>query len=109
MWNDIDLYHAVRDFTADPVSFPPDEVRALIRELVSGSGGNSFPRPALIVSADGKPPALCADSGRSHPQTDQLHRCSTYKYTSYTVHAFELRALSQYDPYTRGVELYETS
>ena len=35
MWNDIDLYHAVRDFTADPVSFPPDEVRSFIRELVS--------------------------------------------------------------------------
>ncbi|KAJ8463569.1 hypothetical protein ONZ45_g17534 [Pleurotus djamor] len=33
MWNDIDLYHAVRDFTVDPVSFPPDQVRAFIREL----------------------------------------------------------------------------
>ncbi|KAH9475774.1 Alpha-glucosidase [Psilocybe cubensis] len=33
MWNDIDLYHAVRDFTADPVSFPPDEMRTFIREL----------------------------------------------------------------------------
>ena len=28
------MYHAVRDFTADPVSFPPDEMRALIQELV---------------------------------------------------------------------------
>ena len=35
MWDDIDLYHAVRDFTSDPVSFPPEEVRALIEELVS--------------------------------------------------------------------------
>lgn len=35
MWNDIDLYHAVRDFTSDPVSFPADEVRDFIRELVS--------------------------------------------------------------------------
>lgn len=34
MWNDIDLYHAVRDFTADPVSFPADGVRAFILELV---------------------------------------------------------------------------
>ncbi|KIP03529.1 glycoside hydrolase family 31 protein [Phlebiopsis gigantea 11061_1 CR5-6] len=33
MWNDIDLYHAVRDFTADPVSFPPEKVRSFIREL----------------------------------------------------------------------------
>ena len=34
MWNDIDLYHAVRDFTSDPVTFPGDEMRAFIRELV---------------------------------------------------------------------------
>lgn len=35
MWNDIDLYHAVRDFTTNPVSFPSDQVRAFIEELVS--------------------------------------------------------------------------
>ncbi|GJE89250.1 glycoside hydrolase family 31 protein [Phanerochaete sordida] len=35
MWNDINLYHAVRDFTADPVSFPPEEMRAFIRELAA--------------------------------------------------------------------------
>ncbi|KAF8965499.1 glycosyl hydrolases family 31-domain-containing protein [Flammula alnicola] len=34
MWNDIDLYHAVRDFTSDPVSFPGDEMRTFIQELV---------------------------------------------------------------------------
>ncbi|KAI0762328.1 glycosyl hydrolases family 31-domain-containing protein [Fomes fomentarius] len=34
MWNDIDLYHALRDFTTDPVSFPADEMRAFIGELV---------------------------------------------------------------------------
>ncbi|KAJ7896486.1 glycosyl hydrolases family 31-domain-containing protein [Mycena leptocephala] len=33
MWNDIDLYHAFRDFTADPVSFPAEEMRTFIREL----------------------------------------------------------------------------
>lgn len=37
MWNDIDLYHAVRDFTSDPTSFPGDEVRAFIAELVRHS------------------------------------------------------------------------
>lgn len=37
IWNDIDLYHALRDFTSDPVSFPPDEMRDFIRELVSSS------------------------------------------------------------------------
>ncbi|RPD82750.1 hypothetical protein L226DRAFT_450346 [Lentinus tigrinus ALCF2SS1-7] len=33
MWNDIDLYHALRDFTSDPVSFSGDEMRSFIREL----------------------------------------------------------------------------
>jgi alpha-glucosidase len=37
MWNDIDLYHAVRDFTTDPVSFPADEVKAFIANLVRAS------------------------------------------------------------------------
>ncbi|GAW03388.1 glycoside hydrolase family 31 protein [Lentinula edodes] len=32
MWNDIDLYHAFRDFTSDPVSFPGDAMRAFIQE-----------------------------------------------------------------------------
>jgi hypothetical protein len=34
MWNDIDLYHAVRDFTTDPVTFPGDEELAFINHLV---------------------------------------------------------------------------
>ncbi|KIM86518.1 glycoside hydrolase family 31 protein [Piloderma croceum F 1598] len=33
MWNDIDLYHALRDFTSDPVTFPASEMRAFIGEL----------------------------------------------------------------------------
>ncbi|KAJ3553463.1 hypothetical protein NM688_g3600 [Phlebia brevispora] len=37
MWNDIDLYHALRDFTSDPVSFPADEMRAFIGELTSNN------------------------------------------------------------------------
>ncbi|KAI0329127.1 hypothetical protein GY45DRAFT_1325358 [Cubamyces sp. BRFM 1775] len=35
MWNDIDLYHALRDFTTDPVSFPPDQMAAFIGELTA--------------------------------------------------------------------------
>ncbi|KAH7909433.1 glycoside hydrolase family 31 protein [Hygrophoropsis aurantiaca] len=34
-WNDIDLYHAYRDFTTDPVSFPGDEMREFIQELAA--------------------------------------------------------------------------
>ncbi|KAI0800475.1 glycosyl hydrolases family 31-domain-containing protein [Fomes fomentarius] len=37
MWNDIDLYHAYRDFTTDPVSFPAEEVRAFIRDLAANN------------------------------------------------------------------------
>ncbi|KAJ3758275.1 glycoside hydrolase family 31 protein [Lentinula raphanica] len=37
MWNDIDLYHAFRDFTSDPVSFPGDEMRAFIEQLASNN------------------------------------------------------------------------
>ncbi|KAF9218886.1 glycoside hydrolase family 31 protein [Gyrodon lividus] len=32
-WTDIDLYHAYRDFTTDPVSFPPEEVRQFVEDL----------------------------------------------------------------------------
>ncbi|PFH48160.1 glycoside hydrolase family 31 protein [Amanita thiersii Skay4041] len=35
MWNDIDLYHAKRDFTTDPVSFPGESLREFITELVN--------------------------------------------------------------------------
>ncbi|KAH9885439.1 glycosyl hydrolases family 31-domain-containing protein [Cubamyces lactineus] len=37
MWNDIDLYHAYRDFTTDPTSFPANEVKAFIEELASNN------------------------------------------------------------------------
>ena len=34
MWNDIDLYHDLRDFTTDPVAYPVEGVREFIHELV---------------------------------------------------------------------------
>lgn len=33
-WNDIDLYHAFRDFTTDPVTFPMGQVKMFIEGLV---------------------------------------------------------------------------
>ena len=33
MWNDIDLYHDLRDFTSDPERFPPEEMGAFTQEL----------------------------------------------------------------------------
>ncbi|KAI0364938.1 hypothetical protein BV20DRAFT_1039183 [Pilatotrama ljubarskyi] len=35
MWNDIDLYHALRDFTTDPGSFPADQMKGFIGELTA--------------------------------------------------------------------------
>ncbi|KAI0353239.1 hypothetical protein OH77DRAFT_1497460 [Trametes cingulata] len=35
MWNDIDLYHALRDFTTDPTSFPADQMKEFIGELTA--------------------------------------------------------------------------
>lgn len=34
MWNDIDVYHSLRDFTSDPISYPGDQMRDFIRNLV---------------------------------------------------------------------------
>lgn len=33
IWNDIDLYHAYRDFTTDPVRYPAEDMRDFISEL----------------------------------------------------------------------------
>ena len=35
IWSDIDLYHAYRDFTTDPVRYPAGEMRDFISELAS--------------------------------------------------------------------------
>ena len=35
MWNDLELYHDYRDFTTDPATFPAEEMRKFIRDLVS--------------------------------------------------------------------------
>ncbi|KAH9900330.1 glycosyl hydrolases family 31-domain-containing protein [Epithele typhae] len=37
MWNDIDLYHGLRDFTTDPSSYPGDEVAAFIATLTENN------------------------------------------------------------------------
>ena len=41
MWNDLELYHDYRDFTVDPVAFPPNDMRDFIRSLVR--------QPVLLV------------------------------------------------------------
>ena len=76
MWNDIDLYHAIRDFTTDPVSFPADEVRAFIAELVRS------PRRAACVPcakrfSDGQSSALHSNRRRRDREACQCVRRGT--------------------------------
>lgn len=35
IWNDIDVYYSLRDFTSDPVSYPGDVMREFTRNMVS--------------------------------------------------------------------------
>jgi alpha-glucosidase (family GH31 glycosyl hydrolase) len=35
IWSDIDLYHAYRDFTTDPVRYPTEDIRSFISALAS--------------------------------------------------------------------------
>lgn len=37
------MYHAVRDFTSDPVSFPPDEMKKFVQDLVRASMDHRTP------------------------------------------------------------------
>ncbi|EIM91809.1 uncharacterized protein STEHIDRAFT_151169 [Stereum hirsutum FP-91666 SS1] len=35
IWNDIDVYHSLRDFTSDPISYPGDQMREFIANLTA--------------------------------------------------------------------------
>ncbi|PIL30006.1 hypothetical protein GSI_07917 [Ganoderma sinense ZZ0214-1] len=102
MWNDIDLYHAIRDFTTDPVSFPAGEVRAFVDELVRIS----------------RPPSPCAISRPPHDtlahERDPPAAASNLLQTANQQHyvpivdaaiAILVNDSDVYDPYTRGTEL----
>ncbi|PFH47654.1 glycoside hydrolase family 31 protein [Amanita thiersii Skay4041] len=82
MWNDIDLYHANRDFTTDPVSFPAESVRALITEL-----HNAHQRYIPIVDA-------------AIPKTVN----ATDSVSSLIIPYSLVLTLLEYDPYTEGAK-----
>ncbi|THU98206.1 hypothetical protein K435DRAFT_828477 [Dendrothele bispora CBS 962.96] len=67
MWNDIDLYHAFRDFTSDPVSFPGDEMREFIRELAANN-------QKYIPILDAAVPVVVNDTDVYDPYTSGLER-----------------------------------
>lgn len=67
LWNDIDLYHAVRDFTTDPVSYPGEDVRAFIRELAQNN-------QHYIPIVDAAIPKQVNESDIYDPYTEGVHR-----------------------------------
>ncbi|KAF8884147.1 glycosyl hydrolases family 31-domain-containing protein [Infundibulicybe gibba] len=72
MWNDIDLYHAVRDFTSDPITFPGNDVRAFTQELYASNHQKYIP----IV--DAAVPKQVNASDIYHPYTRGVEQWSEY-------------------------------
>lgn len=120
MWNDIDLYHAVRDFTSDPVSFPADEVRDFIRELVSVrvlridfSTENFRSLRRLTISTVGLRTPYLLHSGSPILTDIPIVDAAVAKQVNATDIVSSLFILRssvldfppKYDPYTKGTEL----
>lgn len=67
IWNDIDLYHAYRDFTTDPIRYPAEDLRALISELASVPTPSYWDLTDMCTIIDRKrttlhPDCRCGDS-----------------------------------------------
>ncbi|KAI0770901.1 glycosyl hydrolases family 31-domain-containing protein [Trametes elegans] len=62
MWNDIDVFHALRDFTTDPTSFPAHEMAAFIGELTAN-------HQHYVPILDAAIPILVNDSDVYEPYT----------------------------------------
>jgi hypothetical protein len=80
MWNDIDLYHAVRDFTTDPVSFPVSEVKAFTDQLVSPFPRRIISRTTYLSSSSARLPII-NDVGRAPGSTGSMvsvNGCTKY-------------------------------
>jgi len=74
IWNDIDLYHAYRDFTTDPVRYPVGDLREFISDLASvrAPGGRVLIDMRTIVGR--KRATLCADRGCGDSRVNQQDR-----------------------------------
>lgn len=73
MWNDIDMYHAFRDFTVDPVSFAAEDMKSFIAELVSASKPDW--KTLVEIFVDCKPPTLHPNHRRGDSCLEQRDRC----------------------------------
>ena len=71
IWNDIDLYHAYRDFTTDPVRYPAELVKNFISELASVPAPSDWVFIDMHNVVDHKRATLRADSGRGDSRVNQ--------------------------------------
>jgi hypothetical protein len=123
MWNDIDLYHAFRDFTTDPVSFPIDDVKALIDNLVRIKSISSefdgvhwaylFRRPITSIVGEAASNVICSNIIPDIPIVDaavakQVNATDIVRHSLAVIyfHWYVDESIVQYDPYTRGAELW---
>ena len=71
IWNDIDLYHAYRDFTTDPVRYPAEDIRGFISELASALAPSDRAIIDMHTIVDRKRATLRTHRGRGNSRVDQ--------------------------------------
>ena len=71
IWSDIDLYHAYRDFTTDPVRYPAEDMREFISELASVPAPSDRALIDIHAIVDRKRATLRTDRGRGDSRLNQ--------------------------------------
>ena len=71
IWNDIDLYHAYRDFTTDPTRYPAEVMKKFISELASVPAPSDRVFTDTHAIVDRKRATLRADRGRGDSRVNQ--------------------------------------
>ena len=74
IWNDIDLYHAFRDFTTDPVRYPAENTRDFISELASVPAPSDWVLIDMRAIVDRKRATLRTDRGCGDSRVNQQDR-----------------------------------
>lgn len=121
-WTDIDLYHAYRDFTTDPVSFPPEEVASFISDLVSDilrvivrlclietshrPQTTNTVRDVLVLPKIIEFSSSFSDIPIVDPGISVIHNSTDVVCFSLIFQKTCVDPIFQYDPFTRGAEQY---
>jgi hypothetical protein len=74
IWSDIDLYHAYRDFTTDPVRYPARDMRGFISELASVPASGDLGLIDMSSISGRKRTTLCTYRGCGDPRVNQQNR-----------------------------------